>query len=338
MRRTHTGRGRGCVAIAIFAVLAASLVGVIGAPTVGAATTYQLLTGDFTGDGFDDFLFYAPGTTADRLWDYEGTDTPVVRTVNINGTYKPIVGDFTGDGVDDVFWHAPGSALDHRWDFNPSSTVSYTGSTYSVVGTSYRPVAGDLSADGADDIVWYAPGTAGDSIWDFNAGGGYTNRPISVYGTYQPLVGQFSHDAPEDIFWYAPGAARESMWTFDDGSFSYWPSSDAIYQVVGTYLTGVVPFGEGDDDIVFASPGPGSDFFWDFSWDASGEYLESIPMPEGGGDGTFTEVEGLDIWGEGTGDLVFYDGNAKTGQFVDFWLDSDTDMMTWDVWNLSSAP
>jgi hypothetical protein len=275
--------------------------------TPAAAGTHIVLAGDFTGDGFDDVLIFGKGAAPDVLWDFGAganinlfcePSSAVERPITINSTATPVVGEFTGDNVDDIFWYGPGGAVDRLWDFNASPTLSYTGRSFSVGGSSFRPFAGDLSADGVEDLIWYAPGTTGDVIWDFNSGGGYTRRALSVNGTYRPVVGRFSPDSKDDIFWYAPGSGRESMWSYWDNSFRPLVESPPVLQVSGTYTTVVTDtWGEGREDIVFAAPGAAQDHLWDFFgfWEL---FKSSLPAASEGGSATvdtaFTQIVAAD--------------------------------------------
>lgn len=116
--------------------------------------TYTPLVGDYDGDGFDEILWYAPGSTADYLQDFPaggGTAASTRHTVN-GATYLPFSADIFRDGAgsEDIFWYAPGLAADSLWDF-------YLGSLFKhpdVVDGDYVATAGDFFGDGAEDLVF----------------------------------------------------------------------------------------------------------------------------------------------------------------------------------------
>ena len=210
--------------------------------------TYTPLVGDYDGDGFDEILWYAPGSTADFMWNFSSYTTVHSTSYPVNGVYTPTVGDYTGDGVDDILWYAAGSRADYLWDYNQGG--SFTSHRMTINGV-YRPVSGSFGNDRTDDIFWYAPGPAADYVQDFPAGGG---NPASIKhvvngGTYLPFSADIFRDGPgnEDIFWYAPGASADGLWDFYLGSVYKYSE-----YVDGDYVTTAGDFfGDGAEDIVF---------------------------------------------------------------------------------------
>lgn len=210
---------------------------------------YKPLVGDFDNDGFDEILWYAPGTTTDYLWNFTSNTTISSVPYTANGTYaRPAAGDYTGDGVDDVLWYAPGAAQDYLWDYNPGG--GYT-STPRTISGSYIPVVGSFGNDATDDVFWYSPGSAADYLWDYNPGTTtYAQQVFTVSSTgYRPFAVDMFGDGPgnEDIFWYTPGAGPDYTWDFLNGGYTAFAEA-----VNGEYLaTSGDFFGDGIEDIVF---------------------------------------------------------------------------------------
>lgn len=211
--------------------------------------TYTPLVGDFDADGFDEILWYAPGTTADFMWNFTSYTTVQSRAFAANGNYpRPVVGDFTGDFASDILWYAPGSAADFLWDFNAGGGFN---SARRVINGNYRPVSGSIGNDRTDDIFWYAPGSAGDFLWDFTPGStSFTTKSQTVNGaSYLPFSLDIFNDGPgnHDIFWYAPGTTPDTVWDWFKGQrFTHSTTVD------GEFLTAPGDFfGDGFEDVVF---------------------------------------------------------------------------------------
>ena len=213
-------------------------------PTYPVGGTYSPFTGDFDGNGFDDILWYGPGTVSDSMWLFDGDGRRSVPLA-VGGTYTVATGDFDGNGFDDVLWYRPGTAGDSIWYSGPSGFASRP---TSVIGT-YTPITGDFDRNGFDDILWYGRGTITDSVWYFNASG-RTSSAIAVNGIYRPMTGDFNRDGYGDVFWYAPGAGTESIWYGGSAGFR----SGAAPRVGGTYTTRVLDAnGDGYDDVFWYS-------------------------------------------------------------------------------------
>ena len=161
--------------------------------------TYTPVVGSFAGIGsptFDyaqDILWYAPGSTADSLWDFNGNGGTVTKSpLSINGTYTPVAGDFSHDGFNDVIWYAPGTASDSMWDFD-NATGAHSTIPLTING-SYTPIArGELFEQSAHqtDILWFGAGNRADAIWDFDYGTGHTSPPVTLFGNRTPVLGVF---------------------------------------------------------------------------------------------------------------------------------------------------
>ena len=209
-------------------------------PTYPVNGTYSPFSGDIDANGFDDIVWYGPGTVADSVWLFHEDGRTSVPT-SVAGSYTTATGDFNGNGFDDILWYAPGTAADSIWFSGPGGLTSQR---ITVNGT-YTPVTADFDRNGFDDILWYGRGTIADSVWFFNASG-RTSRAITVNGLYRPMAGDFNRDGFGDVFWYAPGSGAESIWFGGSAGFR----SAAAPRVAGTYTTRVLDAnGDGYDDV-----------------------------------------------------------------------------------------
>ena len=161
--------------------------------------TYTPVVGSFAGVGsptFDyaqDILWYAPGSTADSLWDFNGNGGTVTKSpLSINGTYTPVAGDFSHDGFNDVIWYAPGT--DERLDVGLRQRHGRAQHPPLTINGSYTPIArGELFEQAAHqtDVLWFGAGSKADTIWDFDYGTGHTSPPVSLFGDRTPVLGVF---------------------------------------------------------------------------------------------------------------------------------------------------
>ncbi len=210
--------------------------------------TYKPFVGNFDGDGFDEILFYAPGSGQDYIWNFNSYTSVSSRAFPVSGNYRPIPGDYNGDGIDDIVWYTPGSGPDYLWRFRANGTFT---SGRLVINGVYRPVSGSFGNDRTDDIFWYSPGSAPDYLFDFTPGGATRNVRYAVNGGgYLPFSADIYGDGPggEDIVFYAPGAAADGLWDYFAGELfrSTLPAID------GEYLTASGDFfGDGAEDLVF---------------------------------------------------------------------------------------
>ena len=64
-----------------------------------------------------DYDWFAPGTAADRFWDFNTGGGHSPRPVTTPVKAQPVAADLTGGGVDDVLWRRTSPAPDVTWFF-----------------------------------------------------------------------------------------------------------------------------------------------------------------------------------------------------------------------------
>jgi hypothetical protein len=232
--------------------------------------SYIPIVGDFTGNGIDDILWYAPGSAVEHLWSFAGDTSHVeIPVSNVSGSYRPTVLDANGDSRDDILWYSPDGS-DALWLFGPGGT-SKTDKPISA-GPGYQVVAGHFGNPGAgqpqDRVVFYNP-SGNDWFWTFNTSGGYTSSLLpNVNGNYQLLPGQFFEETYGGLVFYGPGSLPEKEWAFGPGPGGDVAIENDIPPISGTYTAKVGDFdGNGFTDIAFLSGSNAT--VWNFTFDGT---------------------------------------------------------------------
>lgn len=208
--------------------------------------TYVPVVGDFSGDDYDDILFYGRGSAPDSLWTSVDTSARFSsKSVKISGTnYQPkVLLDYRAVGAkDDVLFLGPGNVADYLWHFNESVGTSgyvapgtWTSRNLKVNG-SYQLVIGDYNGDYLDDVVLYQPGTKADYKWISSPSGAFTQTNLSINGTYQAVT--VRRQDRDGIYFWASGRTNEVYWTSNGSSFTsrktgQYPSLTGVAQTYG---------------------------------------------------------------------------------------------------------
>jgi hypothetical protein len=182
----------------------------------------RFFTGDFSGDGRDDVLFYYAVDGNWWLGSHGGGQLHwglAGNTAGFGNLTRPgirfFTGDFTGDGREDVLFYYAG---DNNWWLGSHSggqlqwsLVGNTAGFGNLTRSGIRFFTGDFSGGGRDDVLFYY---AGDNSWwlgHFDGGqlawrlvgntAGFGNmadgRPI--------WTGGFSADGRDEVLFFYPG-------------------------------------------------------------------------------------------------------------------------------------
>jgi hypothetical protein len=241
---------------------------------------HRIFTGDFTGDGKSDVLFYYSG---DGHW-WLGTSSGTALTWTLaagttfgnllDGTHAIYTGDYNGDGKldllvynnsDGTFWFGISSGTAITWT-QAAATSGYG----NLLGQGHRILTGDFNGDGKSDVLFYYNG---DSSWwmgvsngtalTWHQAGNSAAAGNLVDWSYRMFSGDYDGDGKSDVAYY--NSVDGSFWLgLSDGNQLAWKSGGTGAAMIGDLadperlLFGGDYDGDGKADALSYSSGDGN--------------------------------------------------------------------------------
>ncbi len=295
-------------------------------------------TGDFTGTGSTDILFYFPGdhnwwlgqfgANGQLTWSLAG------NTAGFGQVWdgRPFwIGDFTGDGKADVLFHFPG---DHNWwvgSFSGNQLNWHLAGNTSGFGNvaDGRPIwTADFTGTGTVDVLFYFPGDKNWWLGQFGANGqltwslaGNTAGFGQIWDGRPFWIGDFTGDGKADVLFHFPGDHNWWVGSFSGNQLNWHlaGNTSGFGNVADGRPIWTADFtGTGTVDVLFYFPGDKN--WWLGQFGANGQLTWSLAGNTAG----FGQVwDGRPFWisdfnGGGKADVLFYfpgDGNWWIGSF-----------------------
>ncbi|WP_421121090.1 hypothetical protein ACE2AJ_07430 [Aquihabitans daechungensis] len=195
--------------------------GAITAIPMAVSSAYQMIIGDWNGDGLEDILWYAPGRANDYRWDLYDDGTYRSTRVTANGPYVPVV--VSRQGGDDIFWWASGEARDALWGGGGDAFRSIPIPQLGIVGRVHRTFvdAVVIAVPGGRDVLF----TVGsDDVGEFY---NLAHPARDKTSEQVPIAGDYDGDHRLDLLWYGAGTRGDELWYFRLGGADDLLAADA---------------------------------------------------------------------------------------------------------------
>jgi hypothetical protein len=266
--------------------------------SVNPSSTLAAATGDFTGDGVDDIMWFSPSQGSVSLWVLDGLppSTPI-GTNNYPGMSSTFVGDLDGDGISDVIWtgttalsgtnvYTATTWLMSPGSTNPRSTTTRTSTTDQVAAV------GNFDGDSLHraDILYRSPTTGAVTV--ALSGGATLSLGAPTLDWVIKGVGDFNGDGTTDVLWYNTISGDVSIWVMSGGSIVASPVPGGSPPSLGWTIVGVGDVNrDGISDIIWRHSS-GVVSIWTISSPAAPPTLGNIITPPAGS--SFVGVIDLD--------------------------------------------
>ena len=299
----------------------------------------RFFTGDFTGDGRQDVLFYCAN---DGNWwlGQLGTGKLVFNTIGNTAAFGDLTrnairfftGDFTGDGRQDVLFYC---ANDGNWWLGQLgtgklvfNTIGNTAGFGDLTRNAIRLFTGDFTGDGRQDVLFYCAndgnwwlGQLGTGKLVFNTIGNTAGFGDLTRNAIRLFTGDFTGDGRQDVLFYC--ANDGNWWLGQLGTGKLVFNTIGNTAAFGDLTRNAIRFftgdftGDGRQDVLFYCANDGN---WWLGQLGTGKLVfNTIGNTAAFGDLTRNAIRFFtgDFTGDGRQDVLFYcanDGNWWLGQ------------------------
>jgi hypothetical protein len=209
-----------------------------------ANTGWQILSGDWNGDGVDTIGLYNASSSTFYLKDSSSAGAADLKFVfnPVSSGAAPIVGDWDGNGTVTVGLYDPSTSTFYLKNSNVAGSTADLTFVYGSADASLKPVAGDWNGDGLDTIGTYDPATATFSLRNANSAGDPDAQ--FVYGPansgWKPIVGDWNGDGLDTVGMYSTASSnfhlRETNSAgYADHMFQYGPPGQNWTPIIGDW-------------------------------------------------------------------------------------------------------